>query len=89
MLRLGTRIGTVRKALKHPEPNATTRNRSAPKLGPFQGIIDQILVDNETAPPEQRHASAQVFRRLRDEHGYRGGYGKGKEVRTTGWISNE
>jgi transposase len=65
---------TVRKALKHSEPTPTTRNRSAPKLGPFQGIIDQLLVDDETAPPKQRHTSAQVFRRLRDEHGYRGGY---------------
>ncbi len=65
---------TVRKALKYPEPSATTRIRSAPKLGPFQGIIDQILVDDETAPPKQRHTSAQVFRRLRDEHGYCGGY---------------
>jgi transposase len=65
---------TIRKVLKHPEPNPTARNRSAPKLGPFQGIIDQILVDDETAPPKQRHTSAQVFRRLRDEHDYRGGY---------------
>jgi len=65
---------TVRKALKHPEPTPTTRNRSAPKLGPFQGIIDQILLDDETAPPKQRHTSAQVFRRLRDERGYHGGY---------------
>jgi len=65
---------TVRKALNHPEPTPTTRSRSAPKLGPFQGIIDQILLDDETAPPKQRHTAAQAFRRLRDEHGYRGGY---------------
>ena len=31
-------------------------------------------LDDETAPPKQRHTAAQVFRRLRDEHGYRGGY---------------
>ena len=65
---------TVRKALNHPEPAAATRNRSAPKLGPFRGIIDQILLDDETAPPKQRHTAAQAFRRIRDEHGYRGGY---------------
>jgi transposase len=65
---------TIRKALKHPEPAPATRNRSAPKLGPFQGIIDQILTDDETAPPKQRHTAAQAFRRLRDEHDYRGGY---------------
>ncbi len=65
---------TIRKALKHPEPTTAARNRSAPKLGPFQGIIDQILVDDETAPPKQPHTAAQAFRRLRDEHDYRGGY---------------
>jgi transposase len=65
---------TIRKVLKHPEPSATTRNRLAPKLGPFHGIIDQILLDDETAPLKQRHTAAQVLRRLRDEHDYRGGY---------------
>ena len=28
----------------------------------------------ETAPPKQRHTAAQIYRRLRDEHDYRGGY---------------
>jgi transposase len=65
---------TIRKALKHPEPVAAPRNRLAPKLGRFQATIDQILVDDEDAPPKQRHTAAQVFRRLRDEHGYPGGY---------------
>ncbi len=67
---------TVRHALVHadPHPDPLTRNRPAPKLGPFQAIIDQILGDDETAPPKQRHTAAQVFRRLRDEHGYHGGY---------------
>ena len=37
-------------------------------------IIDQILLDDETAPPKQRHTAAQVLRRLRDEHDYHGGY---------------
>jgi transposase len=45
-----------------------------PRLGPFQAIIDQILVDDETATPNQRHTAAQVFRRFRDEHRYGGGY---------------
>ena len=42
---------TIRKALEHPHRAAAARNRSAPKLGPFHGIIDQILQDDETAPP--------------------------------------
>jgi transposase len=65
---------TIRKLLKHPEPTPAARNRSAPKLGRFHGIIDQILQDDETAPPKQRHTAAQLCRRLRDEHDYRGGY---------------
>jgi transposase len=67
---------TIRKILKQAEPNPlpSTRDRFAPRLGPVQPVIDQILIDDEAAPPKQRHTAAQVFRRLRDQHGYRGGY---------------
>jgi transposase len=65
---------TVRKALKQPAPVAKIRDRPAPKLGPFQAAIDRILKDDESAPPKQRHTAAQVYRRLRDEHAYPGGY---------------
>jgi transposase len=67
---------TVRKILKHPEPGPApaTRDRFAPMLGPVRPILDQILRDDEDAPPKQRHTAMQMFRRLRDEHGYRGGY---------------
>jgi transposase len=67
---------TIRHVLKHPEPDPKTRAREAPVLGPFQAIIDQILADDEDAPPKQRHTAAQVFRRLRDEQGYPGCYGQ-------------
>src|SRR5271155_949420 len=67
---------TIRKILNQAEPNpvASSRDRFAPLLGPVEAVIDQILIDDESAPPKQRHTAAQVFRRLRDEHGYRGGY---------------
>jgi transposase len=65
---------TIRKILKHPQPSSAVRSRHAPKLGAFYAIIDQILRDDEDAPPKQRHTATQVHRRLRDEHGYRGGY---------------
>jgi transposase len=67
---------TVRHVLTHaePPPGLWTRTRSAPLLGPVEPIIDRILIDDEAAPPKQRHTAAQVFRRLRDEHDYRGGY---------------
>jgi transposase len=68
----------VRQILEQPEPTPRlrTRNRLAPVLGPFQAIVDQILADDQNAPPKQRHTAMQVFRRLRDEHGYRGCYGQ-------------
>lgn len=68
---------TVRKALSEPEPKRYTLSqaRAAPKLGPFHEVIDQILSEDEQAPPKQRHTAMQVFRRLRDpKHGYTGGY---------------
>jgi transposase-like protein len=67
---------TIRKILKQAEPNPlpSTRDRFAPLLGPVAAVIDQILLDDETAPPKQRHTAAQIFRRLRDQHDYRGGY---------------
>jgi transposase len=43
-------------------------------LGPVETVIDQVLRDDEHAPPKQRHTAAQLFRRLRDEYGYRGSY---------------
>jgi transposase len=69
---------TVRHVLTHsePRPGPWTRNRTASVLGPVQTIIDQILADDEDAPPKQRHTAMQVFRRLQDEHGYRGCYGQ-------------
>ncbi|HKM54396.1 MAG TPA: IS21 family transposase [Isosphaeraceae bacterium] len=73
---LGHSRRTVRHALTHsdPHPEPLTRNRSAPRLGPFQALIEQILLDDENAPPKQRHTAAQIHRRLRDEQGYLGGY---------------
>src|SRR5262245_41037070 len=69
---------TIRKVLRDPEPQPPPpiRNRSAPVLGPFHAVIDQILADDQDAPPKQRHTAAQLHRRLRDEHGYTGCYGQ-------------
>ena len=66
----------VRQILAEAEPRPYTRTQPtpAPVLGAFHGVIDTILADDEKAPPKQRHTAMQLFRRLRDEHGYRGGY---------------
>jgi len=66
----------VRQVLAQPQPKPYTRTKPppAPVLGPFHGIIQAILADDENAPPKQRHTAMQLFRRLRDEYGYQGGY---------------
>jgi len=67
---------SVRNALRQADPSAYTLKsaRAAPKLGSLHGVIEQILTDDEQAPRKQRHTAMQIFRRLRAEHGYSGGY---------------
>jgi transposase len=67
---------TVRKALNHPEPPPYTQTqpRPAPTFGPFREAVEAILAADAHAPPKQRHTASQLFRRLRDEYGYPGGY---------------
>jgi transposase len=38
------------------------------------GVIDTILKADRKAPPTQRHTPKRIFDRLREEHGYTGGY---------------
>lgn len=67
---------TVRKILgqAEPDPIPQKRQRNAPQLGPFLPLILQILKDDESAPPKQRHTAAQIYRRLCLEHQYQGSY---------------
>src|SRR3954452_11735948 len=66
----------VRAILATPQAKPYTRRHPppAPVLGPFHGVIEAILAEDEDAPPKQRHTAMQLFRRLRDEYGYPGGY---------------
>jgi transposase len=57
-----------------PRPYTRTKPTPAPVLGAFHPVIDAILVADETAPPKQRHTAMQIYRRLRSEHAYQGGY---------------
>ncbi len=74
--RLGHSRATVRKALLSATPLPYTRTTPAacPKLGEFIGHIEQILSEDQSAPRKQRHTASRIFQRLRDEHGYQGGY---------------
>jgi len=65
----------IREILATPEPKRYQRLNSPPSiLEPFQVTIDSILLGDEQAPRKQRHTAAKVFRRLRQEYGYSGGY---------------
>ena len=66
----------IREVLAQPAPTPYTRTRPppAPVLGSFHHTIDSILAEDESAPRKQRHTAMQIFRRLRDEFGYEGGY---------------
>ncbi len=66
----------IRQILQQAQPQPYTRRKPPPTpiLGPFHAAIDAILAADEDAPPKQRHTAMQIFRRLRDEHGFRGGY---------------
>ena len=43
-------------------------------------MIAQIVADDAGAPPKQHHSAKRIFERLRDEHGYQGGYTQVKEA---------
>jgi transposase len=66
----------VREILANPQPKAYTRAKPkpAPVLGAFHAVIDAVLADDDNAPPKQRHTAMQLYRRLRDEYHYAGGY---------------
>jgi transposase len=65
---------TLEKILEHPEPPGYRLRvpRAQPKLGPFIGLIDEMLAADRDAPPKQRHTARRIFHRLRDEHDYEG-----------------
>jgi transposase len=67
---------TVRKTLRYPIPPGYRRTKPIrrPKLGPWIGVIDQILKDDESRPKKQRHTAKRIWDRLKDEHGFTGGY---------------
>ncbi|MGA7574225.1 MAG: IS21 family transposase [Terriglobales bacterium] len=67
---------TVRKMLRYAVPPGYRRKEPAkrPKLGPWLGVIDAILEDDQQHPKKQRHTAKRIFDRLRLEHAYTGGY---------------
>ena len=73
---LGHSRNTVRKARERAEPTGyrLSQPRARPRLDPVHELIEAMLATDEQAPRKQRHTAMQVYRRLRDEHGYAGSY---------------
>jgi transposase len=67
---------TVRKMLQYAVPPGYQRQQPIrrPKLGPWVGVIDAILEDDKQRPAKQRHTAKRIFDRLKEEHGFTGGY---------------
>jgi transposase len=74
--RFGLSRETVRKMLRYALPPGYQRKQpiKRPKLGPWTGVIDQILEDDRVRQKKQRHTAKRIFERLRAEHAYSGGY---------------
>ncbi len=72
----GLHRDTVRKMLAYSVPPGS-RRRYPPrrtKLAPFTVVIDAILEADRQVPRKQRHTAKRIIERLRDEHGFDGGY---------------
>jgi transposase len=74
--RFGIDRKTVAKMLQFSVPPGYRRSGPPrrPKLDGFTGIIDRILEEDRSAHRKQRHTAKRIFERLRDEHGFTGGY---------------
>lgn len=67
---------TIKKILGFSIPPGYRRTQSikSPKLDGFTGHIDAILADDRQRPRKQHHTARRILERLRDEHGFAGGY---------------
>jgi len=67
---------SVRKMLAFSAPPGYRRTAPVkrPKLDGFAEIIDGWLEEDRGSRHKQRHTAKRVFDRLRDEHGFTGGY---------------
>jgi transposase len=78
----GIHWDTLTKMLEHAEPPGYRQRqpRHKPKIGPFLGIIDEILRQDQKVHRKQRHTKKRIFDRLKKEYKYPGGYTAVKEA---------
>lgn len=75
-LEFGVSRDSVRKMLRYSVPPGYQRQQPVkrPRLGPWIGVIDAILEEDKIRPAKQRHTAKRIHDRLREEHGFTGGY---------------
>ena len=72
----GLHRDTIRKMLKYAALPGCRRRKPPrrPKIGPYTGVIDEILSWDMSLPKKRRHTAKRIYERLRDERGFEGGY---------------
>jgi transposase len=72
----GVSRASVKKIMEFSIPPGYRRTAGIkrPKLDGFTGFIDQWLQEDLSRNRKQRHTAKRIFERLRDEHGFKGGY---------------
>ena len=75
-LHFGISRDRVRKMLSFSVPPGYRRQAAInrPKLDGFTEIIDAWLAEDRGRNRKRRHTAKRVLERLRDEHGFTGGY---------------
>lgn len=73
---VGIHRKTVKKICQYAAPPGyqLKKEPASPKLAAFTGIIDAILDADKEVHAKQRHTAIRILERLRDEHGFTGGY---------------
>ena len=72
---LAKRHGVHRRAVRQALESAIAPakrvpvSRTAPRLGRYRAIVDEILEADRKAPRKQRHTARRIWQRLVDEHG--------------------
>lgn len=67
---------TVRKMIQFSAPPGYRREKplQRPKLGPWLGVIDQIVEEDGSQPTKQRHSAKEIWEWLKEERGFTGGF---------------
>ena len=78
----GIHWDTLTKILGHSEPPGYRQGQPRPKptIGPFLGVIEEILRQDQKVHRKQRHTKRRIFERLQREYDYPGGYTAVKEA---------